>query len=247
MERQQNFSEREEIEALRLQNSTLKKDLDREKQLHSLLFKEWQELKEKFKGREEEVYEGPGNERPFYRYAFYTLLVASVIAFCFLLFRSDTDGTDTPAQALADSPTSSSPAPNPPSLIKTDSLLKNDSQPAGNQQQAQPEKPVVVQQPPVVPEEKKIVEQPATVPEEKKVVSRETPKPAATTLSKPAAEQPLTDELRETISSDGFDGYFQHRRNPFKRSSERYKIWQDGYNDGKAGAQAVEAKDPSSK
>lgn len=234
MDTQQNLNDGEEIEALRLQNSKLKKDLEREQHLHSLLFKEWQELKERMTGKENKAYDSSRNKNSFYKYAFYSLLVILVPAFLILYFRSGNEDAGSQVQTTADSTQRSNPAAPATVAVIKDSLAKSDSIPAGKQQQAQSDNPVVVQQP-------------VTPPAETKAIPQVNDKPPPPPVSKPEVEPRLTDEMRDLISSDGFSAYFEHRRNPYKKSSERYKIWQEGWNDGKLGAEAVEAKDPSLK
>lgn len=234
MDTQQNLNDGEEIEALRLQNSKLKKDLEREQHLHSLLFKEWQELKERMTGKESQVYDSTRNKNPFYKYAFYSLLIILVPAFLILYFRSGNEDAASRMQAVSDSTRPANAAGPATVEVVKDSLPKSDANPADGQPQAQPKNPVVVQEP-------------VTPPEEKKATPQVNDKPPPPPVSKPEVEPPLTDEMRDLISSDGFNAYFEHRRNPYKKSSERYKIWQEGWNDGKLGAEAVEAKDPSLK
>ncbi len=233
MDTQQNLNDGEEIEALRLQNSKLKKDLEREQHLHSLLFKEWQELKERMTGKESQAYDSNRNKNSFYKYAFYSLLIILVPAFLILYFRSGNEDAASRMQAVSDSTRPANAAGPATVEVVKDPLPKSDSIPAGKQQQAQPDTPVAPQ--------------PVTAPEEKKPTPQVNDKPPPPPVSKPEVEPPLTDEMRDLISSDGFSAYFEHRRNPYKKSLERYKIWQEGWNDGKLGAEAVEAKDPSLK
>ena len=232
--------EEDDIEALKLQNNKLKTDLEREQHLHSLLYKEWEQLKDQIKGGGNDARFGYRNTNSFYKYGFYSLLILLVPAFFIFYFRSDSNDTVADSQTITDSARPQMATPRTTAGTVNDSLPR--SQPKAVETQSQPA-PVVT---PSQPEPKKqiVVEQPPAPREEKAVTQKKEDKPPAATVSKPEPEQPLTDELREAISSDGFNAYFEgRRRNPYKKSSERYKIWQDGYNDGKLGAQQVEAKD----
>ena len=91
------------------------------------------------------------------------------------------------------------------------------------------------------------IAQPIIHPLEKKVMLPDSAEKVKTTAHKPLVEKPLTDDMRDSISSDGFSAYFDHRRNPFRKSSERYKVWAQGWNEGKAEALKVLQKDPSLK
>ena len=86
--------------------------------------------------------------------------------------------------------------------------------------------------------------QPVLPLEEKKAITHDSTKPGQLIIRKNVVERPLTDDARDSISSLGFSAYFDHRRNPFRKSSEKYKVWAKGWNEGKAEAQKLDEKDP---
>ena len=65
----QRLHNQDEIEKLRAQNEELKKNLEREQVLHSMLYKEWKDLDEQRAAREYEL-QDPKPKNLFYKYAF---------------------------------------------------------------------------------------------------------------------------------------------------------------------------------
>jgi hypothetical protein len=216
---QQHFENQEEIDKLRMRNVELKKELEREQVLHKMLYKEWKELSEQMSAKEQEVYENSKPKNLFYKYAFYVLVMALIPAFYFLYQRTGN------GKILSSSP------------VVSDPIRTSDSTPTMKDMQTS--KQNVTQQP--------APEQPAIQSEEKKPIGHDSTKPARLIVHKPVIETPLTDDVRDSISSLGFSAYFDHHRNPFRKSSERYKVWAEGWNDGKAEAKKVLEKNPSLK
>lgn len=219
MDTQQHFENQEEIDKLRMRNVELKKELEREQVLHKMLYKEWKELSEQMSAKEQEVYENSKPKNLFYKYAFYVLVMALIPAFYFLYQRTGN------GKILSSSP------------VVSDPIRTSDSTPTMKDMQTS--KQNVTQQP--------APEQPAIQSEEKKPIGHDSTKPARLIVHKPVIETPLTDDVRDSISSLGFSAYFDHHRNPFRKSSERYKVWAEGWNDGKAEAKKVLEKNPSLK
>jgi hypothetical protein len=222
----------EDINKLLLQNGELKKELEREQLLHKMLYKEWEKLNGEMLARENEVYDSKPKNL-FYKYAFYVLLIAVIPAFYFLYPGTGNKKTPSSSQAVSvrtdtsDSITAAA-SRSKDSMPKSDSILTMKDKPTSKQQQPALEQPVIKS-------------------EEKKVIPHDSSKSAMVIVHKPVPEAPLTDDIRDSISSEGFIAYFNHSRNPFKKSSERYKVWVEGWNEGKAEAKKVIAKDSSQK
>ena len=83
METQQHSQNQEKIDKLRLENVELKKKLEQEQLLHTMLYKEWKELNEHVLAKEHEVHEGKPKNL-FYKYAFYLLLISLIPAYYFI-------------------------------------------------------------------------------------------------------------------------------------------------------------------
>jgi hypothetical protein len=238
LDTQPHFENPEEIEKLRTKNIELKKELEREQIRHNMLFKEWKQLSEQMSAKEEEVYENSKPKNLFYKYAFYVLLIAGIPAVYFLYQRT---------ADLAKIPSSSSSQVISDSVSTTDTISNlavapiNDSLPKRNSTPTIGGKLInnrdTIQQ--------VVASQPVTKPEEKKAILPDSAKQVRLIAHKPVVEKPLTDDGRDSISSEGFNAYFSHRRNPFRKASERYKAWAEGWNEGKVEAKKVVEKDPS--
>ncbi len=142
------------------------------------------------------------------------------------------------AQFVADSAgnaTDSASASSPVSL--------NDSQPKQESPKAIDEKPSNRG----TSKQQTAIAQPISQPLEKKIMLPDSTTKVKTTTHRPLVEKPLSDDGKDSISSDGFSAYFDHRRNPFRKSSEKYKVWQEGWNEGKAEAIKVLEENPSLK
>lgn len=237
MDTQQHFENQEEIDKLRMRNVELKKELEREQVLHKMLYKEWKELSEQMSAKEQEVYENSKPKNLFYKYAFYVLVMALIPAFYFLYQRTGNGKILSSSPVVSDPIRTSDSTPTIVTASVKDSLPKRDSVPTMKDMQTS--KQNVTQQP--------APEQPAIQSEEKKPIGHDSTKPARLIVHKPVIETPLTDDVRDSISSLGFSAYFDHHRNPFRKSSERYKVWAEGWNDGKAEAKKVLEKNPSLK
>ena len=239
---QQHFINQEEADKLLANNLQLKKELEREKTLHNMLYKEWKQLSEQMSARDEEVYENSRPKNLFYKYAFYVLLVAGIpggyLAYTHIRSGAKIASSVSSSQVVSDSAGIAAHTTTP---IATASV--NDSQPKQKY-------------PPTIQEkssnsgtskQQTAIEQPIIQPLEKKVTSPDSSKKVKIVRQKSLVEKPLTDDETDSISSDGFNAYFEHRRNPFRKSSERYKVWAGGWNEGKAEAIKVLEKNPSLK
>ncbi len=74
----------DQSDELRLRNAELKKELEREKMLHKMLFKEWEELTAEMAAHKQDGYENSRPKNLFYKYAFYVLLITLLPVFYFL-------------------------------------------------------------------------------------------------------------------------------------------------------------------
>ena len=236
MDTQQNFQSREDIDKLRLKNEELKKELEREQLLHKMLYNEWKQLSDQASVRETEIYDSGRPKNLFYKYAFYVLLVGGAAAFYFLYYGGGLYPDDNTTSAS--SPAVSIPVTHGDSVTTTaslkDSALANDpviSVNTAKQDNKEAPKQVALKQPEV--------KQPQVKSEEKKVIPPDTNNQTVASASKPAAEPSLTAEARDSIYWLGFNAYFNHSASRFKKSSPKYKVWLEGFNNGKAEAKKV--------
>jgi hypothetical protein len=233
---EQHLDNLQQVNELRLKNDELKKELEREQILHKMLYKDWQKLTAEMSEQKEEIYENSRPKNLFYKYAFYVLLIVLVAVFYFLYPRR---GYNKPASSNvisdtvhpANSAQTKAAATTPNSLPKKDSISSVQKTQINNS-------PVKPQPLPV---------QSVTQPEEKKTITLDSAKTTPLINHKSVLEAPLTDDAKDSISALGFSAYFDHRRNPFRRSSEKYKVWAEGWNQGKAEGKKLEGKDPSLK
>ena len=79
--------------------------------------------------------------------------------------------------------------------------------------------------------------------EEKRKIQADTGNVRVVTVHKAAVEEPLTDSIRDQIYWQGWNAYYDRSRPHFSKSSERYKVWLQGYNEGKNDAKKLLAKD----
>lgn len=224
----------EAFDKLRLENGELKKELEKERLLHKMLYKEWGDLKDQVSGSENEVYDRK-SKNLFYKYAFYLLLIAIIPAFYFLYVRMGNEKIPPSSEAV------SVPAATGDS-ITTAASIKN-STPGKDSILTMKEK----QTPEKHNIQKQLLQQPVIKSEEKKTIQPDSNKPEIKIIHKPIVEAPVTDDIRDSISSEGFNAYFKHSRNPYRKSSKRYKIWAEGWNEGKAEAKKVLEKDSAQK
>ena len=252
METQHQHSQNhEQVDKLILENIELKKNLEREQLLHKMLYKEWKELNEQVLAKENEV-QGNDQKKLFYKYAFYVLVISIIPAYYFL-------NRGKGIEKLSPSVSSVS-KPNIP--IKDSTPINNavattNKNPTNDQNTVQqppakspvivqpapepPAKPPVVQQPSV--QQQAPVQQPVVKSQEKIKIQGDTNARKVVTITKPVVENPLTDSTRDLIYWQGWNAYYDRSRNPFKKSSERYKAWIEGWNDGKNDARKLLAKD----
>jgi len=228
---QQHFDNQDEFNKLVARNMELKKELEREQSLHTMLYKEWKELSEKMSSQEHEVYENSRPKNLFYKYAFFALLIALIPAVYFLYPQtgsrtiSSSPPVATDSLFRADTTTASTASP------RQDSISTNNEKQTSSRDVAHEpaqEKPVI-----------------KTV--EKTPPAHDSTSPARLIVHKPVIETPLTNEARDSISSDGFNAYFNHRRNPYRKYSTRYKVWAEGWKEGKAEGEKVVEKNPTVK
>ncbi len=242
MDTQQHFIGQEDVDKLRTNNLQLKKELDREKTLHTMLYKEWKQLSEQMAARDQEVYENSRPKNLFYKYAFYVLLAAGIPA-GYWAYSNTGNHAKIPSSVSSSQLVSDSAGNVTDSKSANATVLINDSQ-------SMQKSPPAIQQKLSNNETSKrqtAIAQPILKPLEKKVMLPDSAKKVKTITSRPLVEKPLTDDEKDSISSDGFNAYFEHRRNPFRKSSERYKVWAEGWNEGKAEAIKVLEKNPSLK
>jgi hypothetical protein len=232
---EQHFENLQQVNELRLKNTELKKELEREQFLHSLLYKDWVKLTKQIADQKQEVYENSTPKNLFYKYAFYVLLICLVPGFYFLYPLTDNNKSSS-SQVVSDTARPADSA-GTRAAAATNSLSRRDS--VSSVQKKQINKRDVTQQ--------SSTGQPVLQPEEKKAITKESIKPAKSITRKHVFEIPLTDDERDSIWSLGFNAYFEHHRNPFRRSSEKYKAWAEGWNDGRAEGKKLYEKDPSLK
>ena len=84
MDTEQPIESLDQSDELRLRNAELKKELEREKMLHKMLFKEWEELTAEMAAHKQDGYENSRPKNLFYKYAFYVLLITLLPVFYFL-------------------------------------------------------------------------------------------------------------------------------------------------------------------
>ena len=231
MDTQQQFENQDEFNKLVARNLELKKELERERALHAMLYKEWKELSEKMSAQEHEVYENSRPKNLFYKYAFFVLLIALLPSAYFLYSRGVNGKILTSPPVAADSSSGADTNTASTASVQRDTTSIN--------KEEQSNSPNVAQQ--------KNSEQPKVINVEKRPPVHDSTVPVRQISHKRVVETPLTNEARDSISSDGFSAYFDHRRNPYRRNSERYKVWAEGWNEGKAEGEKVVEKNPAVK
>lgn len=228
MENQQPSHNQDEFEKLRSKNEELKKNLEREQVLHAMLYKEWKELDEKREAKEFEL----ADSRPknlFYKYAFYVILILLIPGFFFWNAQKNKDSTSAASTA--------------PTLLQTDSTTIKDSVQLGNSTPiikdslTKTNKAVTTNAPEVKP-------QPAIQSSVEKAHKKEVIQQEVDTVKETAQSQaPLSDSVRENIYWIGWNAYYNKSPNHFKKSSQKYKAWIAGYNDGRNDAKKLLSKD----
>ena len=246
MDTQQRFINHEDLDQLRTKNLELKKELDTEKTLHAMLYKEWKQLSEQMDAGNHEAYENARPKNLFYKYAFFVLLAAAIPAgywaYSHIPRRAKIPSSLSSLQAVSDSAsnaTNSTPAKVTAPVNESPSEHKSSPAKKENSSNSEASKQqTAISQP---------ISQTKSESPEKKEPPTDSAKQVKTIPHKALIEKPLTDDERDSISSDGFSAYFNHRRNPFRRSSQKYKVWAQGWNEGKAEAIKVLEKNPSLK
>ncbi|KAA9035531.1 hypothetical protein FW778_21475 [Ginsengibacter hankyongi] len=231
MDIQQHFDNQDEFNKLVARNLELKKELEREQVLHTMLYKEWKELSEKMSSQEHEAYENSRPKNLFYKYAFFLLLIALIPAVYFLYPQTGSGKLSASPPVAADSLSGMNTTTAITEPPQQDSISTNkEKQISSRDVSHEPaqEKPII-----------------KTV--EKTPPAHDSSSTAPLVVHKPVIETPLTNEARDSISSDGFSAYFNHRRNPYRRNSERYKVWAEGWKEGKAEGEKVVEKNPTVK
>ena len=236
MDAEQHFENLQQVNELRLKNTELKKELEREQLLHTMLYKDWVKLTGQIADQKQEAYANSKPKNLFYKYAFYVILIGLVPGFYFLYPLTDNNKSSS-SQVVSDTVRHADSARTRAAAAATNSLSKRDS--VSGVQKKQINKRDVTQQ--------SSTGQPVLQPEEKKAITKDSIKPAGSITRKHLFESPLTADERDSISSLGFNAYFEHLRNPFRRSSEKYKAWAEGWNEGKAEGKKLDEKDPSLK
>lgn len=227
MDIQQSIEKQEEMVKLRLTNEALKKELEKEQLLHKMLFNEWKKLSAETETKEHKVHQKePAN--PFYKYAFYTLLIALILAYYFLYYSRGNEKLSSPVQPAASIVTSDSikttaSALPQASVSNSETLTTVNEKPANNRD--------TVRQ---IPLERPVISQ-----ENKAIIPDTSRRATAIVNIKPIAETRLTNDIKDSIYWVGWNAYFTKARSSFRKSSPRYRAWYEGWKDGKAQAKKL--------
>ena len=231
MEIQQNLPNQDEIDKLRTKNEELKKNLEREQALHGMLYKEWKDLDEQRTAREFEL-QNPKPKNLFYKYAFYIILILLIPAAIFL----STQKNGKPANIVKDQT-------HPP---KDSAIIENPSKPndaviSTRDSTLKPGKDVTTSTPEAQPQVLK--EQPTPPKPENNIIQPDTIKRKSVALVKQEPDLPLSDSVRDSIYWIGWNAYYKRTASHFRKSSQKYQAWLEGYNDGRKDAKKLLAKD----
>ena len=101
MDTEQHFENLQQVNELRLKNTELKKELEREQLLHTMLYKDWVKLTEQIADQKQEAYENSTTKNLFYKYAFYVILIGLVPGFYFLYPLTDNNKSSS-SQVVSD-------------------------------------------------------------------------------------------------------------------------------------------------
>ena len=227
METQHQYSQNQEaVEKLRIENVELKKNLEREQHLHTMLYKEWKELNAQVLSKEHEVLESKPKNL-FYKYAFYVLLIAAFPAYYFITTKKNPSSQTTSVPTRPANIRDSTPVTNS-ALTATNSALTTNKKPETIDANT-------VHQP--------ALKQPVVKTEEKRQTEPRTIEPKIVPPSKAVPEGPLTDSIRDLIYWQGWNAYYDRSPNHFKKTSQKYQVWLQGFNEGKNDAKKLLAKD----
>jgi hypothetical protein len=226
----QRLHNQDEIEKLRAQNEELKKNLEREQVLHSMLYKEWKNLDEQRAAREYDL-QDPKPKNLFYKYAFYVILILLIPAIFFLNFqknRKATSGLDK-IQLTNDSTVVQDSAKVNNSLTLSADSTQNTNKNLATNGPANPTQPA---------RERTVVQA-----QEKKLLQHDTAKLKPIAVINEEPDLPLSDSVRDSIYWIGWNAYYKKAGSHFRKSSQKYKAWLEGYNDGRKDAKKLLAKD----
>jgi hypothetical protein len=227
------------IDKLRMENVELKKNLEREQLLHTMLYKEWKELNERALAGNGQN-EGVTSKNLFYKYGFYILLIAMIPAYFLMNAGKGTEKT-TPSSQTAPAPAPQQITPIIDSASTTGRKAASDK--TKTVQQAAPEQPVTRRE--AKPEEQSVAKSvaiPEIKPEIKTAIRPDSLKQKKAIAIKPV-EVPLTDSARDEIYWQGWNAYYSRSSNHFSKSSEKYKVWLEGWSEGRNDARKLLAKD----
>jgi hypothetical protein len=212
----------DENEKLRLDNEQLKKKLEVEEFHHKTLYKQWNELNTRMLSSERE-FDQFRRKNIFYKYAFYSILILLFPAYYLLTHNKE----DRIPNVTVQNSSSQTPKAN-------ETHVSKDTQ--------------IVNQPPIVDEPATLNEQikanPDTAksivvkPEEKEIIKPDTVRKTIA-ISKPVAEEPLSEAGRDSVYWQGWNGYYKKIRNPYQRSSEKFTVWLQGWKDGENDSKKV--------
>ena len=220
-----------EIEKLRLQNAELKKNLEREQTLHAMLYKEWKELSEQKAAHDYHLYENSRPKNLFYKYGFFILILALIPAWYFYGPRFDHSATPSARTVIVPAKVSDTTAAKDSTTITRNEVAQNQN-PAKTDAVISPAKPEVNK--PAI-EEKRTTAIDST--------RRRKPVPVIQHI----VEAPLSDAQRDSIYWNGWNDYFNKTNSHYRKSSEKYKAWLQGFNDGRRDARKVIAQQDSLK
>ena len=229
MSTEQKYSNnQEEIARLHLENEQLKKKLEVEEFHHKTLYKQWNELNTRMLGTERE-FDRFRRRNIFYKYAFFSILILLLPAYYLLSHTKEDRIPDATVQTSPDTPkTNQTPVRSDtqvvtkaPPALKESITANTDTAKTANADTATP---AVVK-----PKEKEIVKQDTV----RKVIP----------VTKPVVEVPLDDSGRDSIYWQGWNAYYKKMRNPYRRASEKFTVWLQGWTDGKNDSRKLSAQD----
>lgn len=230
----QNSQNQEEIDKLHSENAELKKNLDREQRLHSMLYKEWKELDEKLAAKELEIHE-PHPKNLFYKYAFYVLIISAIAASYFLYTEKGNEKTSASQAVAVPATTADSTAVNK-SMPGGDTIAARNSSPGRDSGMTKNQ---------ILATTRDTVRQPGLMQRGRRIVLADTSKEGVVIALRPRIEVPLNDSTRDLIYWDGWNAFYNNSRNHYRRSSERYNIWNKGWIDGRNDSKKTLPEDSS--
>jgi len=214
----------EENEKLLSENAELKKKLEVEEFHHKTLYRQWSELNSRMLATERE-FDRFKTKNIFYKYAFFFILLSIIPAY-YLISKTKGDEKTAPVtQTDSPQPTKQIPIAKDTPIVSQAPELNETV--ASN---ADTVKPLIVK-----PREKELIK-PDTI---QKTITINKP-----TINKPViAEEPLSDAGRDSVYWQGWNGYYKKLRNPYRRSSEKFTLWLQGWKDGENDSKKLSAQD----